>query len=299
MSSLTIVRPVTVTDSILVSSDVPETDYSTWSSGTTYALGDRVILTHKIYESLQASNTNHPPATEPAWWAEVSYTNRWKIFDGSRSTQTAQADAIEYVLAPGAAISTVAALNLTNCTSVQIQLQDATYGLVYNNTFDLSPVPATAAWYDWFFGERTAPSIALFEDLPAYPNATMTVNFVGGTSLAVGVLLFGQDKLIGMGLNAGARIGITDYSRKEVNEWGDTVLVQRAFSKRATFDMLLRRAEVDTVAATLAELRAVPCLWIGSIRYESTILYGYYKTFDISISYPDFSECALDIEGLT
>ena len=60
MGALKVIPPVTITDSILLSSSVPETDYAAWNSGTTYSIGNRVILTstHKIYESLQNSNLN-------------------------------------------------------------------------------------------------------------------------------------------------------------------------------------------------------------------------------------------------
>jgi hypothetical protein len=55
------------------------------AGGTTYADGDRVIVTtgyHKIYESQQAANTGNDPTTDDGtWWLEVSSTNRWKMFD--------------------------------------------------------------------------------------------------------------------------------------------------------------------------------------------------------------------------
>lgn len=300
-NALKIVRPITVTDAMLVSSDVPETDHAAWNSGTSYALGDRVILTstHKVYESLQASNTNNDPATSPTWWIEVSPTNRWKVFDTSNSTQTAQATSMTYTLAPGVAISSFAALNLTNATSLRVRLIDGTFGTVYDKTTDLSALPPAPEWWQWFFGVRTAPTLSVATDLPAYPDAQLVIDLEGGANLAVGVFLFGQVRQIGLGIEAGARVGITDYSRKETNDFGDTVLVQRAFSKRASFDMTLERDTVDTATNYLTTLRAVPCLWIGSADYESTVIYGYYKNFEVAISYPTFSDCSLEIEGLT
>lgn len=300
-NALKIVKPLTVTDAMLVSSDVPETDHAAWNSDTTYALGERVILTstHKIYESVQAGNLNKPPATEPLWWVEVSPTNRWKAFDFSNSTQTAQADALTYTLRPGAAINSFAALNLTNATSIRVRLVDPTFGTVYDKTTDLTALPPAPDWWQWFFGLRVAPTLSVATDLPAYPEADLVVDFVGGSALAVGAILFGQVRQIGLGVEVGARVGITDYSRKETNEFGDTVLVQRAFSKRASFDMTLPKDEVDVSADYLTSLRAVPCLWIGSAGYESTVIYGYYKNFEVAISYPTFSDCSLEIEGLT
>lgn len=299
--ALTVVKPVTMTTAMLVSSSVPETDHAAWSSGTTYALAARVILTstHKIYESLQAANLNHDPITSPTWWIEVSPTNRWKVFDTSNSTQTAQATSISYRVTPGIAITSFAALNLTNATSIRVRLVDATYGTVYDKTTDLLAIQPEPEWWSWFFGLRTPPELSVATDLPAYPTADLLIDLTGGASLAVGVFLFGQTRQVGLGVNLGANIGIQDYSRKETNEFGDTVLVQRAFSKRASFDMLLDRADVDPTASFFTSVRAVPCLWIGHKDYESLVIYGIYKDFQITIAYTDYSDCTLDLEGLT
>ena len=42
-----------------------------------------------------------------------------------------------------------------------------------------------------------------------------------------------------------------------------------------------------------------PCVWVGDERYSSTIIYGFYKDFDITIAYHLVSDCNLEIEGLT
>lgn len=301
MKGLTIVRPLTVTDTMLVSSTVPENDHAAWNSGTTYALGDRVILTstHKIYESLQASNLNKNPTTEPLWWVEVSPTNRWKVFDTSNSTQTKQSTSISYTLAAGVAIDSISILNISFASSIRIRLVDPTFGTVYDKTTDVSAKISAPEWWQWFFGLRVAPTLSVATDLPSFPTANLIIDITGGTDLAIGVILFGQSRTIGLGIQTGANVGIVDYSRKEANDFGDTVLVQRAFSKRAQFDMTLLADEVDGAVSFLSAIRAVPCLWIGSEKYEATVLYGYYKTFNILISYPTFSDCSLEIEGLT
>lgn len=54
-----IIRPITITDAILTSSNVAENDYAAYNAGTTYVGGDRCIVTttnvHKIYESLPSA----------------------------------------------------------------------------------------------------------------------------------------------------------------------------------------------------------------------------------------------------
>lgn len=293
-----------ITGSGLVYSNVAETDYSVWSSATTYALATRVILTssgtHKIYESLQASNLNHDPLTSPLWWVEVSPTNRWCAFDTSVSTQTKQSTTINYSVSPGQAVNTVAALNIYGANSLTVTMSSALAGgTVYTKTVDLSSRPIESEWWAWFYGAKTAPTQCVLNDLPSYSDCVVNFSFSGTTSLAVGVLMFGLQRSFGVGINYGARVGIQDYSRKEKNDFGDTVLVQRAFAKRANFDMQIEKYEVDAFQNFLSDVRAKPCLWIGSASYESTTVFGFYKNFDILISYPTFADCSLELEGLT
>lgn len=298
--SLKIVTPLAISDAMLIATDVPEADYSAWSAAVEYALGARVIdaAAHKIYESLQAGNLGNA-TSDPLWWIEASPTNRWKLFDTSNSTQTAQANSMSYTLRSPNAMPALAALNLSNATSIRVRVSHPTYGDLYDQTADLTPQPAAADWWSWFFGARRAPSQHIITNLPAIPGGDITVDLTGGAGLAVGVLMLGQIINLGVGVKYGVKVGIQDYSRKETNDFGDTVLVRRAYAKRASFDLILTADEVDAMQAALADLRATPCLWIGSGRYESTVVFGIYKQFDILISYPNFSDCQLELEGLT
>lgn len=73
-----LIRPTVITDAILTSSDVPEGAGSAYSSGTTYALNARSdVITGTVidvYQSLQAANLNHAPASSPTWWRKVATT---------------------------------------------------------------------------------------------------------------------------------------------------------------------------------------------------------------------------------
>jgi hypothetical protein len=298
---LIVVPPLTITDAMIVSTNVAETDHAAWAAGTTYAIGNRVILvsTHSIYESVTAGNIGNNPNTSPANWIRVSPTNRWKLFDGSNSTQTKQASTISYRLRPGVALSALALLNLTDALSVRVQMIDTVYGTVYDQTRDLSYLPAVSEWWSWYFGARTARSLGLFLDLPSVPTADIYVDITGGSGLGVGVLLLGQAKSIGLGVTHGARLGIQDYSRKETNDFGDVVVVERAFAKRASFLVPIRLGEVDTTLELLAALRTTPCLWVGSPGIGAATVFGFYKDADVLINYGSIAECSLEIEGLT
>ena len=310
-NAIKIVEPITITDSILIASgsppetNVPENDYAVWSAGTTYAAGDRVILTstHKIYESLLGSNTGNDPTmvSSPTYWIEVGPTNRWAAFDTSVSTSTTQANNITYTLEPSSVNNLLAVLNINNGSSVTVTVNSPSQSpsLVYTKTIDLGGAPITSGWWVWFFGLRRQQTQAIFDDIPPYADGIFTIEILGGSDLSVGVIMLGQQQLYGLGIKYGARVGIQDYSRKETNEFGDTVLVKRAFAKRANVDLFLDKSEVDPLQRELSRIRATPVLWILSNDYESTTLFGFYKNFDVLISYPEHADCTLEIEGLT
>jgi len=303
--SVILVKPVTITDAMLTATDVAEADYAAYNAGTAYALGDRVIVTsagvHKVYESLQASNTGNDPtlAANAAWWIEVGPTNRWKLLDTSHSTQTAQASSMYYTLTPGQVVNAVAALNVV-ADSVRIRMTDPTDGVVYDQTTTLAGVIPDATWYDYFFGATSPSDQVITLDLPPYAAAEIRVDFAAASGdVSCGVLLLGYQTTLADGIAYGARAGIQDYSRKETNTWGDTVLAQRAYAKRAEWALRVANAQIDAVQRQLVAVRATPCLWIGSELYAITSVFGFYKDFDITISYPTWSDCSLTIEGMT
>lgn len=303
ITSLTVVHPMQITPAMLVDCNVPEDEYPQWSASATYAKGARVIVLeqHKVYQSVADANTGNDPTAvlaEPKWLL-VGATNRWKAFDKSVSSQSAQASTISYRIKPGRAVTNLGALNLKGGTSMRLRLVDPVYGEVYDKTISLSRIPVAVGWWAWFFGERTTPTQALFSGLPSFPGSELVIEITGTAELAVGVIVIGQERHFSLGVRMGARVGIQDYSRKERNEFGDVMVVERNFAKRASFSMLLLAREVDAFYDFLATVRATPCLWIGSNRYESTTVYGFYKSFDIVISYFDYSDCELELEGLT
>ena len=295
-----IIRPTTITDAMLTSSTVAETDHAAYNGATTYALGDRVIVTtadHSIYESLQAANTGNTPATSPAWWLKISATNRWKAFDAKVADQVSRTTDINYVLTPGA-IDAISLLNIDG-TSVQITMTDPTDGVVYNQTIGLTSTENVIDGYTYCFEPilmRT--ELALF-DLPPYPSAlvSITITNTGGTA-KLGELIVGRASRLGY-TEYSPSIGIVDYSRKEVDTFGNYIVVRRAFSKRLSCDLFLDNAYVDFVARQLSLYRATPLVWIAADDFSSLIVYGYYRSFDVVIPYPTMSTCSLEIEGLT
>src|SRR5687768_6334460 len=97
----------------------------------------------------------------------------------------------------------------------------------------------------------------------------------------------------------GVEVGIRDFSRKEQDDYGNYTIVERAYSKRATYPLLLAADKVDSFQQVLAGLRATPVVFIGSDQYSSTAVYGFYIDFSIEIAYLYYSVCSIEVEGLT
>lgn len=295
-----IIRPTTITDALLTSSTVAEADYAAYNAATTYALGNRVIVTtgdHGIYESLQNANTGNAPATSPTWWLRVSNTNRWKAFDSKIADQTSNTSSINYVLSPGS-IDAVALLNM-DATSVQITLTDPVYGVVYDRTIDLVSTGNVVDGYTYFFEPIARRTDLALLDVPPYSAASVsiTITNTGGTA-KVGEIILGRQSALGE-TEYNPSISIIDYSKKEADTFGNYTVIERTFSKRISCSLLLLNGAVDEVVRQLALYRATPLVWVAAEDFSSLIVYGFYKSFDLVIPGPTVSSCSLEIEGLT
>ena len=297
-----LIKPVEITPAKLISSNVPETDYPAWSVSATYAIGDRVLLDHHIYEALAIVAAGVKPGAEvvdkdhPAKWQDRGMDNRWRMFDDKVKSLTTNPGTIEVRIRPGAVINSMALFNLQG-KSVTITMIDPVEGEVHRKTLSLVDAGVTN-WYDWFFepiGKRTDVVVL---DMPPYGSADIVLIIDAGAEVAaIGHTVIGAVKRIGTALY-GTSVGINDYSRKSTDEFGNTIVIQRSFSNRAEFDVILDTSEVTRVRRLLAELRATPVVWIGEESYEATILFGFYKDFQIVFSGPTVSDCSITVEGV-
>lgn len=305
---LQLLQPITVTSAMLTSSNVPvpavgdSPDPAVWLVGTSYAIAARVhvVSTQTIYESAIAANLGNDPtlAANAAKWLVVGSTNRWRMFDQRNSSQTTLASSVDVTVTPGVIYNACALLNVTGASSARVTMTDPSAGVVYDVTTSMQAPPSIGDYYEYFF-EAIKTKNTLIVNLPSYRLAALRVLVSGTGVVGVGVLSIGAVQVIGMGVNYGAKVGIQDYSIKTKNAYGDYQITERAFNKRASFEMWVERGEVDALQTLLSSVRAKPCVWIGSGLYDSTIIYGFYKDFDIAIQYHDLSLFTLTLEGLT
>ena len=305
-TDMRVISPVTINDARFVSSSIAETDHSAWSSGTTYAAGDRVryVATdvHKVFESLQAGNLNKDPtsAANAAWWVEVGPTNRWAMFDQSGGTLSTAATEIDVVIEPGRVDSL--ALFDVDAHTVRVRITTTAEGTFYDRTWTMTGGgDVVTDWYDYFYSEINTRSTLIVTDLPPIGDAEIRVTLTRtGGNVALGNLVVGTSTVVGMAQH-GASPGIIDYSRKQTDDFGTVTLVPRAFAKRMSLRIVVERARVDAVLRKLNALRATLCVWAAGSApnsYESLQVFGWFRDYSMTIDGPYYSALSLEIEGV-
>ena len=273
------------------------TTYAAWNSGTTYALGETVLsaTTHRVYEAVQGSNTNHNPTTDDGtWWLDIAPTNRWAMLDAVVGTVTSRPDPIVLKVSPGI-VNAVALLDVS-ASNVQVEMVN-NLQVVYDQTYEMGDTAILLDWYQYFFDPIVPRDTLVVTDLPPYENAWIRVTINSETTSSCGTIVFGNVVVLGK-TRPGAGIGIIDYSKKDTDAFGVTSVIQRSYAKRIEANILVEGTRVDYVAKKLAEVRATPCVWVADGGYDSLVAFGFYNDWAVEIAYPMLSDCRITIEGL-
>jgi len=292
------IPPRTITDALFHDSSITEPSTAelanpsylgVYAAGSTYSINAIVLVvaSHRLYQSLQNGNVGHTPgaAGSETWWLDYGACERWKVFDAKVGSQATGADAITYELDPGP-IDSVAILNL-EAESVTVTMTDV------GGSGD--PIVWTTDTYvDGLFVSEIVKT-----DFPLTyltPHLLIEITYTGGTAL-VGEIVVGVSESIGT-MKYNPEVGITDYSVKSVDSFGNYTVTVRPYSKRLSCETSILNTLLDATYNVLAEQRASPAVWVGSADYASMIVYGFYKDFSITIPYKNYSVCTLEIEGL-
>lgn len=303
-----VIVPVTVTDAVLYSTSVPETDFAAWNAATSYTVGTKVTRAvsgvHKNFQNLIAGVDATLPEVAALQasprWLDIGATNAWAMFDQKVGTVTTVASPLTVVLKPATGIGGLSLMGLIGKTA-NVTLKSATGGTtVYSESISLDGTIITS-FFDWFFEDYVQKTELALTDLPAQytsPELTVQITSTAG-NVGVGVLAVGKVVDIGNAVY-GAKLGIVDFSRKDVDAFGNYVLTKRAYSKRMTLSLLTDKSDFSRIFRAMAGIRATPAVFIATekVGYESLIVYGFYKDFNIEVSYPQHHMCSLEIEGL-
>jgi hypothetical protein len=321
-----IIAPTYITDSTLISCDIPaaSASYPEWDDTVSYITGQRVSVNylidgitpgvHVIYECTWHGTGNidmYPPdhltlESGKYWWSRLSATERWKLFDMIVAPDRANvsSNVVGCDWEPGTTWETGTVWDTTIRSSMQVSVTPGTIDSVAIMNVDAETIsvimtdPSAGEVYNETESTSTATYCnAIFEDLPAYPNATTQVVVRNSGDINVGEMIFGAIKTLGK-VRPGVGVGIVDYSQKQVDAFGGFSILERAFSKRIDCNVMIATSSHSGVMRILEKYRSTPLVWIISANYSTTLIYGYYRDFKMSIPNLQISDCSISIEGL-
>lgn len=328
------IRPVAVTDVRLISSTVPEALVQEYSSGATYILGAVVGVTtgtaQVVYQSLQASNGGHTPASSPTWWKVLgtvyapyaagttypmgaivsnigtdvhelyesqiagnvgqalagnptkwlrrSATNRWNMFDKAINSQTVAPNIVTVVIKPGVVVNTITLLNVEGA---QASVSQTISGFSLTKSLVRHEV---LSWYDFFYEEPIRSGDVVFDGIPPYAAAEITISVDNaGLDAAIGGCFVGKSRTIGL-TQWELTAGVLSYSTTSTDTFGNTTMVKRANAKRMNFDVRIPEGFESEAFRLLTEYTDVEMVFIASSDYSMTIAYGYLGQWEVPIS---------------
>lgn len=303
--SAKIIKPSRIDDDTLTSSSVAEPaagEPAAWDSGASYTEGQEVYspVTHRRYRAM-TSTTGDDPATDtsdPPKWLDIGPTLRWAMFDQSLGTLTTADDDITVRIESGGATG-IALLELVGRTATVI-VRDAPAGtIVYEREINLDGT-IIDSFYTWFFEPFEQLDRVILTDLPGtYLTGEIEVEIAGTGTVACGECTPGKVLEIGCA-QYGARVGILDWSVKERTPFGAMEVRERGYSNRANMTLMTEKSDFNRIFKTLASIRATACVFIGTEEhgYDPLTIYGFYRDFEIVVSYPNHHLLSIDIEGI-
>ena len=331
---LKVLKPTTITDARLVSSNVTEEDHPAWVSGTSYTVGTRVIRPgkHRIYQCAVAVSGSTAPESDAAHWVEVGPTNKWAMFDSKVSTATVgTSGGLGVVLQPGRCnglalldMSGITALTVTCTYAITARGSSGTlttttrtyaFGITLTTTTDTRGTSGTLAgsvtltysielqirnvsnWTGYFLEPFVIKTDA-FIGFPSRSDLTITLN-ISSANPKVGALMVGNFVELGE-VGYGVSSSIDDYSVVNTDEWGVTSLVERDYTKRVNYPITVENWAMRRAFSTLASLRATPSVFIGSedYRYTPFTVFGRVARFDAALSFATYSIVNVEVQGL-
>lgn len=291
-----LIPPVQISDAMLISSSIAETDYPAWVSGSSYAQ-DALCMrssTHSVYQRLTAGAGTTPPESDPINWIRNGPTNRWAAFDQAVGTASTGTDSISFTVAPGI-VSAMALLDLVGNEVTVVMTDGATE--VYRKVIDLNSNTNVIDAYTYCFEPILMRTTGVLLDLPPVASGHITVHVDGDGPVGIGTFAVGAAFDMGE-TRFGVELGLIDYSVKTTDKFGTTTFSERPIADRMTVPFVVRNTNLDNVMRMLKSRRTKPSVWIGATKFDSTVIYGLARDARPLINYSTVTECTVTIEGL-
>lgn len=301
-----VIPPIVITDSNLVSSNVPEPSpgETVWNASNNYSVGQVVIrtTTHRKYENTIAGVDSGLPENTPTRWLDVGPTNKWAMFDQNRNMATTATGSMTVSISPNKRINSLALLGVqADSVTITMTVGGSTiYGPVTRNMNGR----LTTTWSEYFFGEFEYNPTLLLLDLPPAAGAVVTVKFDNpSNTVACSGIVLGSKIFLGK-IQYSAKSDSLNFSKIERDEFGNSLLIRRRTVPKTNQTLFTDKNNVNTIRKVRETLNAVPALWSGldedtsNDYFESVLIFGIYKQFEIDLAMPSAAMINLELEEL-
>ena len=255
-----------------------------WAVGTTYVTGNTMHASGRLYESLVDANTGNAPAANPSKWLDVGPSNPLACLDNVVSTpSTAPASAQVFAIKLPSSVSACALMAVTGARA-HVAVNSGAGSISSQSTTHLASVNGA-----------TTTALTGFA-----PGQYVSVWIAGDTSVSIGEFIAGTFHQLGA-TQYGHSFSITDYSRKDTDEFGTTTFLKRATAKRMSVPVRVPKGNYNNVVLLMESITSTPTVWIASDDPEysaGAVVYGNWADFDLEIAYPTENLCNLEIQGL-
>ncbi|PJE26808.1 hypothetical protein SAMN06297129_2978 [Pseudooceanicola antarcticus] len=303
-----------------VQSSIVEDEAPAWDAGTSYALNDRVIRGHRIYQSVIADNLGIDPTLEDqsalaARWVFDRFTNAFSAFDGILSNPTVASDdpgASVPWLDPGLGIdpaTTPVILDIPGiswvdtlilfgvvATSARVICYDVADAVLRDTETNLSG-RQVSNWWEWF-----AEPFEGFQDKLvdlSVPGTTARILIaLSGAEVSLGEVFLGDQLFVGDGMaqrTEGRSVGGTRYS---FNDYGSLTLAKGPTRIEMDYAVVASHALWKQVKPQLDRLSGSLVATIGSELRPSSIHFGILGPVRWLEDLPDEYEYSFTIMGI-
>lgn len=285
-------------DQELLFSNLGEDPAPEYNPTTTYQAGDivKVSTYHRLFQAIVPVTGVHPldgvEMEIPVWW-DIGSTNRWAMFDGQAGTVTESDYVIVTIIRPDTPVDNVALFGMEAEKVLCEVYTPGTDTPVYSETRNLVLEKFNPFDPEEYLGDL------VFENLPASQNMKIHLRItpVSGQKARCALVVPGRVRDLGC-TQYGMGLGILDHSRVDRDDFGRTFIVRRHFSKTVKATVSMKNTHVDRVHRTLSQHRATAIVWMFTEKFSASLVYGFFRDFDIVVENFDHSLCGIEVEGL-
>lgn len=287
---MTIVKPV---DFKILENTFDKDKAPIWSKEQEYIeYGFKVQHENIIYQNATEEDKHLEPNKYTSKWVMVGSINELAFDDNYLYTQSISSGEVVLKIFVSSAIDSLCFLNLS-ATAIKIECGN------FLHEQKLYTKEQTTNWWDYFFKDFAFKNDVFLMDNFLIGEIKITI-YPNEEGVKLGKLIVGLKQYAGETLYSPS-ISVVDYSKKVVDEWGNTTMKEGFKAKYMDTTCVLYNTDTNEINKLFTQIHGKACLFIADERkngFEALTIYGAIENYKLTI--PNFtkSEYTLSVKGL-